>query len=654
MTIFDTVLVANRGEIAVRVLRAARKMGYRTVALYSDADQDSPHTKLADRALRLGPGPAAESYLKIDRIIELASSSGANAVHPGYGFLAENADFAQACQDAGLVFIGPAPAAIRQMGDKAQARQLMIKAQLPLLPGYQGQDQSLERLLKEARALGLPLMIKAAAGGGGKGMRLVNDLSELQSSIEAVRRESQSAFGHSAVILERALLRPRHVEIQVLADNHGHMISLGERDCSIQRRHQKIIEESPGPGISENLRQRMSAAAISAARAVNYTGAGTVEFLLSESGDFYFLEMNTRLQVEHPVTELVTGLDLVEWQLKIARGERLTLTQEDVRLSGHAIETRLYAEDPALDFLPSTGPLLRWAITEEVRVDAGVEQQNSITAFYDPMLAKIIAHGADREEARRRLICALKTASVLGLKTNRAFLLKLLQDPNFIAAELSTAFIAESNLCNDEISTSQVAAMAAILQKSRQDLARGRSPGLEGWSNAVWLSVPMVLRVNDSKYELAIQSQGPSTMTLRIGEDTHTAQFHKSRLRIDDVDIDYDAHIIDSDNAWIRLGDSDFELRDALMAPPKSKAQKGHGTLLAPMHGRVSAVYFKAGDTVSRGDPLLVLEAMKMEHSINADRDGVIKQIVAVDLQVASDDILAQIITTEQSDSELQ
>ncbi|HEY7800611.1 MAG TPA: acetyl-CoA carboxylase biotin carboxylase subunit, partial [Hyphomonadaceae bacterium] len=417
----STLLVANRGEIALRIMRTARRMGLRTVAVYSDADANAPHVKFADDAVRIGPGPVGESYLSIENIIAAAKSSGATAIHPGYGFLSENAKFAKAVEKAGLTFVGPPPAAIDAMGDKARAKRKMIESGVPCVPGYEGEDQSAKAFANAAAKVGYPVMIKAAAGGGGRGMRIVEKAGDLETALKTARSEAQNAFGNGDLILEKAIVRPRHVEIQVFADSHGAVIHLGERDCSVQRRHQKVIEEAPCPVMTPDLRERMGAAAVEAARAVDYVGAGTVEFLLDESDAFYFLEMNTRLQVEHPVTEMVTGIDLVALQLRVARGEALGIAQHDVTLNGHAIEVRLYAEDPEAGFLPSSGHVhLFHAPTDEgVRVDAGVETAGDVSAFYDPMLAKIVAHGATRDEARRRLISALSSTAVFGPRTNR-------------------------------------------------------------------------------------------------------------------------------------------------------------------------------------------------------------------------------------------
>ena len=451
---FSKILIANRGEIACRVIRTARALGYRTVAVYSDADAQAPHVVLADEAVRIGPAPAAESYLKFDAILGACRATGADALHPGYGFLSENAAFAQACSDAGVLFIGPPPSAIEAMGDKALAKQRMIEAGVPCAPGYLGQDQSDATLIAEAQKLGYPLMIKAVAGGGGRGMRLVRQEGELQAGIEGARREATSAFGDGTLMLERLIEGGRHIEIQVFADAHGNAVHLGERDCTAQRRRQKVIEEAPSPIVSPQMRAQMGADAVAAALAVGYRGAGTVEFIVDSENRHYFLEMNTRLQVEHPVTECITGLDLVEWQLRVAAGEPLPLQQQDIQLNGHAIEVRLYAEDPYNGFAPQTGPVQfwrpEWALAGrakgqcafgEVRIDAGIQEGGEISPWYDPMVAKLIAHGRDRNDAIRRLMAALEDSPLLGVRNNARFLRDLLDHPDFRAARMHTATI---------------------------------------------------------------------------------------------------------------------------------------------------------------------------------------------------------------------
>jgi geranyl-CoA carboxylase alpha subunit len=449
---FGSVLVANRGEIACRVLRSARALGLRTIAVYSQADAQAPHVKMADAAYELGPAPVAESYLDFDRVMAAIEATGAEAVHPGYGFLSENSAFAQACTEAGVVFIGPPAAAIEVMGDKAKSKRRMIDAGVPCIPGYQGEDQDDEALISAANDIGFPIMVKASAGGGGRGMRLVADANALPDAIKMARSEAIRAFGSGHLILESAIIKPRHVEIQVFADVHGHVIHLGERDCSVQRRHQKVLEEAPCPVMTPELRTKMGAAAVRAAKDVDYVGAGTVEFLLDASGEFYFLEMNTRLQVEHPVTEMVTGLDLVAMQIQVAQGDALGLTQDDVTLTGHAIEARLYAEDTSQDFLPATGPIDLWspAAGEGIRVDSGIATGGEVSPFYDPMIAKVIGFGSSREESRRKLVRALKETRLFGVVSNKGFLIDALEREQFVKGEATTAFI-EENFSGDEL-----------------------------------------------------------------------------------------------------------------------------------------------------------------------------------------------------------
>ena len=463
MTAFTSILIANRGEIACRVIRTAKELGYRTIAVYSEADAGAPHVQLADASVCIGPGPVGESYLLAENILAAAASSGAEAIHPGYGFLSENADFAEAVESAGLVFIGPSREAIEVMGNKAESKRRMIEAGVPCVPGYEGLDQSDKTLLAEGKKIDLPLMVKAAAGGGGRGMRLVQDYKALSKAIKLARAEAESAFGSGELILEKAIIQPRHVEIQVFADTLGNTIHLGERDCSVQRRHQKVVEEAPCPIMTPELREQMGQSAIDAAKSVNYRGAGTVEFLLDASGAFYFLEMNTRLQVEHPVTELVTGLDLVELQINVAQGRPLGLTQDDIVLQGAAMEVRLYTEDPSQDFLPASGPVDLWqpATGVGVRIDDGICTGQAISPFYDPMVAKIIGYGDDRETARTRLIAALKETVLFGTANNKDFLIQCLEKQRFIEGAATTAFIAE------EFAEAEL----AVIQPSVEDAA---------------------------------------------------------------------------------------------------------------------------------------------------------------------------------------
>uniref|UniRef100_UPI003A90D269 acetyl-CoA carboxylase biotin carboxylase subunit n=1 Tax=Ectopseudomonas khazarica TaxID=2502979 RepID=UPI003A90D269 len=490
MPAFNKILIANRGEIACRVMRTALELGYRTVAVYSEADADARHVQLADEAVCIGPAQVSQSYLRIDAIIEAARRTGADAIHPGYGFLSENADFARACADAGIVFIGPSVDAIHLMGSKRLSKIAMLEAGVPCIPGYEGAAQDDDTLASEAERIGYPLMIKASAGGGGRGMRLVQASAELLAQIRTARSEAQNAFGSGELILERAVIRPRHVEIQVFGDTHGNIVYLGERDCSVQRRHQKVVEEAPCPVMTPELRRAMGEAAVKAAASVSYVGAGTVEFLLDASGEFFFLEMNTRLQVEHPVTELISGQDLVAWQIRTAAGQPLPLRQEEIRLQGHAIEVRLYAEDAAAGFLPQTGQVLRWEpeLLPGVRIDHGLLEGQAVTPFYDPMLAKVIAYGETRDDARRKLVRAVERCVLLGVNGNQRFLANLLEHPQFAAGNATTAFIAEHfendpSLQPHSASLAELAIAAALLYQASA-AARAHQPGLAGWRNA--------------------------------------------------------------------------------------------------------------------------------------------------------------------------
>ena len=642
---FDSVLVANRGEIAVRVIRSARAAGYRTVAVYSDADADAPHVHAADEAVRIGPAPSAQSYLDVDAVLDAARRTGAQAVHPGYGFLSENAAFARACREAGLVFVGPAAEAIEVMGDKARAKQRMADAGVPVLDGYQGEDQSDATLRAEAERIGVPLLVKASAGGGGKGMRLVEDLADVDAAIAGARREAAASFGDDTLLLERALLRPRHVEVQVLADEHGTTLALGERDCSVQRRHQKVVEEAPSPAVDPDLRERMQAAAVAVAESVGYTNAGTVEFLLAEDGEtFAFLEMNTRLQVEHPVTELVTGLDLVDLQLRVAQGEALPLTQDEVTLDGHAIEVRLYAEDAARDYLPQTGTVHVWDAPTGpgLRIDSGVATGSEVTATYDPMLAKVIAHGSDRDEARRRLADALDRLVCLGVTTNRTFLAEVLRDPTFAAGGATTAFLDDFSL-SDRDDAADAAVVAAWLHLSREAGAARRAPGLAGWSNTRRSrSAQRLAGLGDEPLDVEVVRDRDGCR-VTVGDHTVTVDGDPAALRLDGRRRDLDAALVGPDRVVARLPHRDLDLTDVLLAPPDAIGAAGAGVLVAPMHGAVTAVAVAVGDRVDVGDTVVAIEAMKMEHLLVADIAGTVVELAAVGAQVATDAVLARI-----------
>ncbi|MGY2255432.1 acetyl/propionyl/methylcrotonyl-CoA carboxylase subunit alpha [Pseudomonas reactans] len=621
------ILIANRGEIACRIQRTAQSLGYRTVAIYSEADTQALHVQMADEAVPIGPAPVHQSYLNIEAIINAAKRTGADAIHPGYGFLSENPDFARACQHAGLTFIGPSVEAIELMGSKRLSKLAMLEAGVPCIAGYQGSAQDDTTLQQEADRIGYPLMIKASAGGGGRGMRLVHQSKDLLDNLHTARSEAKNAFGSDELILEQALTDPRHVEIQLFGDSHGHLIYLGERDCSIQRRHQKVIEEAPCPVMTPELRQAMGEAALKAGRAVNYVGAGTVEFLLDRHGRFYFLEMNTRLQVEHPVTELITGLDLVDWQLQIAAGQPLPLTQADVTLSGHAMEVRLYAEDPTQGFLPQTGDVLRWGPATGVRIDHGVMEGKRISPFYDPMLGKIIAHGATREEARRKLLRAVEDTVLLGVVTNQPLLVDLLKHPDFVGGDFSTGFIAEhfSEIPPLTPSTEQLALAAALFY---QHSANQHPQGLAGWRNNA--SAPCIYRLEVNGN---IHTVSAEPLQLTTDGRHATLVFNGIRRRI--------AYHLDGNQLWL----PGLRVIDCTQQVASRQADASSGTVKAPMDGAIVDVRVSTGDSVTKGQLLLVLEAMKMEHPLTAGIDGVIKgvQVIAGD-QVRNRQVLLEIV----------
>ncbi len=635
---FTKILIANRGEIACRIQRTAQALGYRTVAIYSAPDAQAPHVQMADEAISIGPAPVNQSYLNIDAILNAAQKTGANAIHPGYGFLSENPDFARACQHANITFIGPSPEAIELMGSKRLSKLAMLDAGVPCIAGYQGSAQDDATLQQEANRIGYPLMIKASAGGGGRGMRLVHDSTQLLEQLRTARSEAMNAFGSDELILEQALIDPRHVEIQVFGDSHGNLIYLGERDCSIQRRHQKIIEEAPCPVMTPELRHAMGEAALKAGRAVNYLGAGTVEFLLDRNGQFYFLEMNTRLQVEHPVTEMITGLDLVDWQLQIAAGAPLPLTQADVTLNGHAMEVRLYAEDPAQGFLPQTGEVLRWDPATGVRVDHGVLEGQRISPFYDPMLGKIIAHGATREEARRKLLRAVEDTVLLGVQTNQRLLADLLKHADFVDGHFSTGFIAEhfSDIPRQRATPEQIALAAALFY---QHSAGQHRQGLSGWRNNA--SVPWTYRlaVNDEVQEVAISVLDHQLHANGIDISHLSSDGRWATLVLDGIRRRVAYHL-DGDQLWL----PGVTVVNQTQQVASRQADAGNGTVKAPMDGAIVEVRVSAGDRVTKGQLLLVLEAMKMEHPLKAGMDGVIKgvQVLAGD-QVRNRQVLLEI-----------
>jgi geranyl-CoA carboxylase alpha subunit len=646
---FNSILVANRGEIALRIMRTSRAMGISCIAIYTEADADSPHVAFADQAVCIGTGPVGDSYLDATKVLAAARETGAQAVHPGYGFLSENADFARGCAEAGLIFIGPSAEAIALMGNKAAAKRRMIEAGVPCVPGYEGADQSLAVLQSEAEKIGYPVMIKAAAGGGGRGMRLVTQADDLAAALDLAKSEALSAFGSDEMILEKAVMRPRHVEIQVFADASGHTIHLGERDCSVQRRHQKVVEEAPCPVMTPELRAEMGAAAVEAARAITYLGAGTVEFLLDESGAFYFLEMNTRLQVEHPVTEMVTGLDLVALQIRAARGEALGIEQKDVALQGHAIEVRLYAEDPGQGFLPQSGPIQHWqpATGAGIRVDAGIVSGQEVSAFYDPMLAKLIAHGATRAEALESLIGALGDTVLFGPACNRDFLIDVLSHEDFAKGAATTSFIGDhfDSLPEAEVGSADLALAAVLIYQADQAAlatTAGLQPELLGWSSQGALQTRMVLEDHGGVQTVLLCQSGDGIRVI-VGEAEHHLQQQRGCLRLDGLRVDLRSHLLAEDTLYLATGTRQLKVT-RLRAGSKSGSAAGGGEVRAPMHGNLLEVCVSAGDPVAVGSRLAVLEAMKMQHEILAEVAGVVTEVAAVAAsQVKAGDLLVQI-----------
>jgi geranyl-CoA carboxylase alpha subunit len=663
MRTFKSILVANRGEIAVRIMRTAQALGYRTIAVYSEADANAPHVQMADDAVLLGPAPVGQSYLDMDRVLAAAEETGAEALHPGYGFLSENADFARAVEAAGLVFIGPSADNIDLMGNKAAAKRHMIAAKVPCVPGYEDSDQSDATLISAASEIGFPVMVKAAAGGGGRGMRLVHNADDLPNALNAARSEALNAFASDELILEKAVLRPRHVEVQVFADTHGNVIHLGERDCSVQRRHQKVVEEAPCPVMTEDLRQRMGSAAVEAARSIGYRGAGTVEFLLDADQNFYFLEMNTRLQVEHPVTEMITGLDLVGLQIQVAEGHPLGLSQNDIKLSGHAIEVRLYAEDTSRDFLPCTGTMDLWQppTGEGLRFDSGVETGQEISPFYDPMIAKVVAWGETREVARHRLIEGLKDTVMFGLTTNRGFLIDILGRDTFARGEATTAFIAEEFNDDDLVATTpdlMQAAMAAVLQyhdERQRAFAKcvNVSPQLMNWSSGASLVSRYVYAWDDTEFDLTVTPDNAHCYQVQSGDAAFTIDLLEvgdstARLRVDGRRHQVHFHVPDPGFVWLSFGGKTASFRNHIAFAGVAEDAGGSGRVIAPMHGTLLEVLVNPGDTVNSGDRLAVLEAMKMQHDILSEVDGKVMEVHGVaGNQTAADTLLIEIEETE-------
>jgi geranyl-CoA carboxylase alpha subunit len=665
MSAFGSILVANRGEIALRIMRTARALGYRTIAVYSDADAEAPHVTFADEAVMIGAAPVAESYMNVERLLDAARSSGADAVHPGYGFLSENAEFARACVAAGLVFIGPPADAIALMGNKAEAKRQMLAAGVPCVPGYEGRDQSDATLDAAAFDIGYPIMIKAAAGGGGRGMRLVEAQSELSEALGLARSEAQNAFGSDEVILEKAIQRPRHVEIQVFADRHGSFVHLGERDCSVQRRHQKLVEEAPCPVLTEALRAEMGVCAVEVARSIGYEGAGTVEFLLDREGAYYFLEMNTRLQVEHPVTEMVTGRDLVALQIAVAQGAHLGFGQDDVSLRGHAIEVRLYAEDPAQNFMPASGRIELWreAVGGHVRTDAGIRSGLEVSPHYDAMLAKVIAWGETRDEARRRLTGALAETVLFGPSNNKQFLTSVLENDIFASGAATTAFIAEEfgdGLGADKTTGTETAAIGAVLQycdvrDAMADAAVAMAGELLNWSSSAVLASKFPYRNGATEFEVLVRPRTAHAYDVTANGDSFDIEcfqedagqptisvnsvrrrviaFHTAEARLY-VALDGETAMLEMANG---SGGGEMEAHDG-------------GRVVAPMHGNLVEVCVEVGAEVARGARLAVLEAMKMQHEIIATADGIIAGVHGrAGEQAAAGDLLFEIATAHET-----
>jgi 3-methylcrotonyl-CoA carboxylase alpha subunit len=636
---FGKLLIANRGEIAVRIVRTARRLGIRTVAVYSDADVDSLHVEMADEALRIGPPPAAQSYLDQGAVIEAARRSGAEAIHPGYGFLAENPDFAGAVAKAGLTFVGPPPAAIRAMGLKDEAKRLMAKAGVPLLPGYHGADQDIATLKKEAKKIGYPVLLKPVAGGGGKGMRRVDSAAELEAEIAASQREAQSSFGNRQLLLEKFVTRARHIEVQIMADAHGNAVHLFERDCSLQRRHQKVIEETPAPGLTGAMREDLCAAAIAAVRSVGYVGAGTVEFLADISEGlkpdrFYFMEMNTRLQVEHPVTEMVTGLDLVELQLRLAAGEVLPIKQNDVQLSGHAVEARLYAEDPSRDFQPQTGRLIRVSFPAApfLRIDTGVRAGDSVLPYYDPMISKLIVHAPTRQEAVSRLAGVVAQGHVAGCRTNLDFLHRLLRHPSTMAGDIDTGLIAKDLDALLDVPAPPIEAIAAAMLFASGYLlpTRGHSPfetlrGFRLWGGE---TLTHGFTVGGKRLQATLRGSGPFVAESEAGSlSFQILSFDDQELRLDCGDRIATLTILHHDAELTVVCNQSRHQFHFASDLGGGESTEGRGIILSPMPGQVRKILVVAGAQIERGAAVVIIEAMKMELSLKAERSGKVMEV---------------------------
>lgn len=648
----EKVLIANRGEIACRVMRTAKKMGVRSVAVYSDADRHAMHVAMADEAYHIGPAPSQQSYLCMEKVLEVAKKSGSHAVHPGYGFLSENTEFAEACQQEGIIFIGPPSSAIRDMGIKSTSKYIMAAAGVPIVGGYHGEDQSNERLQAEAVLIGYPVMIKAVRGGGGKGMRIAQTDSDFLEQLESARREARKSFNDDVMLVEKFVEDPRHVEVQVFGDQHGNAVYLFERDCSVQRRHQKIIEEAPGPGISAEVRKKLGEAAVKAAKAVDYVGAGTVEFIMDAQHNFYFMEMNTRLQVEHPVSEMITGTDLVEWQLRVAAGERLPLLQDDIILNGHSFEARIYAEDPNNDFMPGAGPLLHLSTPQadaETRIETGVREGDEVSAHYDPMIAKLVVWGEDRSSALKKLRYCLRQYNIVGLNTNIDFLLSLSAHPEFEAGNVTTSFIPRhyAALFPAPSAPSGVtlcqAALGLLLQERRrtQEFTRRSDDPYSPFGSSsgrrlnVLFNRSMTLQVGDKKVDVVVTYNPDGSYSMQVGEEVHQvtgeveSEGGASFLHCSVNGVESRPKLVILDNT-VHLFSMEGSAAVSVPVPKYLAGVSGSGAqggAVAPMTGTIEKVMVKVGDQVAAGDPLMVMIAMKMEHTIRAPKSGVIKKV---------------------------
>ena len=648
-----TLLIANRGEIACRIIATAKKMGIRSVAVFSDADRNSRHVKLADQAVHIGPAASTDSYLRADKIIAAAKQTGAEAIHPGYGFLSENEDFADQCELNNIIFVGPPVSSIAAMGSKSAAKSIMQDAGVPLVPGYHGSEQDIETLKAEAEKVGFPLLLKAAYGGGGKGMRVVENMGEFDDALNSAKREAKSSFGNDKMLMERFIRNPRHVEIQVFTDEHGNAVYLAERDCSVQRRHQKVLEEAPAPALTEKTRTEMGEAAIRAAQAIDYVGAGTVEFLFDQSGEFYFMEMNTRLQVEHPVTEMITGQDLVEWQLLVASGQPLPLAQNDIQVNGHAFEARIYAEDPDNDFLPCTGTIKHLRTPAEkngIRIDTGIEEGDEISAFYDPMIAKLIVWDTDRTRALLRLQKALREYRLTGLTTNVDFLHRLASHPEFVKTNLTTEFIQqhqEELLPDSSVNYQQIATEAALFDICQRQQQRGSSPWQSG--NAFRMNSAAThtvsLQFGEETYPISLVEGANGEFLQQI--DNESIQWQASltddKLTLTSGSMRYHRYVSADDQQITVFTDNGPMTFHRHRVADTLSDEAAHGGHVAPMNGTIMEVLVEKGDTVKKDQPLVIMEAMKMEYTIKAGHEGEVTDVffAAGDLVSDGDELLA-------------